>query len=66
MDKHGHRDSAKPLSIWIDKEVLKQLDAEAKRRGIPRSNLIENAFRKQLGLPLVRPPKIGRPLKDEQ
>lgn len=61
-----HRKNKKTLTLWVDEKVLARLRAEAKKRGLPRSNLIENAFRKHLGLPLVHPPKVGRPSKDEE
>jgi len=41
------------LSISLEKEVLKRLDEEVKKRGVTRSTLINQLLRRYLGMEYV-------------
>ena len=56
-----HQKGKQCIGTWIDAKLLQHLNDEAGVRGIPRSNLIENLIRRELGLPPIDPnPKANR------
>lgn len=49
----------KQVTMWLPDALVKQLEAEAAERDLPRSTVIENAIRSMMGLPSLNEAAFG-------
>lgn len=53
------RKGQKCVTVWLENEFLEKVEDIAAEKGWPRTLLIENLLRKEMGMPELVEPKFG-------
>jgi hypothetical protein len=53
------RETQKCVTLWLEDDFVEQIEKVAAEKGWPRSLLIENLLRKEVGMPELTEPKFG-------